>query len=55
VKEPAAHMAVVAVRVRPGLVIHRHGRAWSAGQVLSVEPDDAKRLVARRVVERVRV
>jgi hypothetical protein len=44
----------VAIRVRPGCILHGHGRSWHTGQVLEVALDDAARLVRRGVVERVR-
>jgi hypothetical protein len=43
----------VRVRVLPGVLIFRHGRAWTGGEMLELLPDDADRLVRRWAVERV--
>ena len=49
----AVKLDAVPVRVLPGCVVYRHGKAWSAGQVLATTPADAFRLVHYKDAERV--
>lgn len=50
----APPMLAVPVRVRPGVIVWRHGAAHTHPHVVQVTPDDAQRLVSRGSAERVR-
>jgi hypothetical protein len=55
VRTKTQQIGAVPVRVLDGTILYRHGRSWTVGQVLAVEPHDAKRLVDKGLVERARV
>jgi hypothetical protein len=51
---PLQPIAAVTVAVCPGAIIHRHGRAWTGGEHLRVDPADADRLERHGTARRVR-
>jgi hypothetical protein len=41
------------VRVLPGALVYRHGRAWHPGETLRVHPGDMAHMIKRGTVEEV--